>query len=163
MIVVADTTPILYLIKIREINILNLLFDEICIPRAVYSELTSDGKYQDEIDILNNTPFVKVYDITDKKLVDSYANVEGIHRGEAEAIALCKQINSKILLIEDTAGIKLAKNEKIITVRVGTILIELNRKGLKTKQEIIEILGKLEKTKIRISQNIYEHLINNLK
>jgi predicted nucleic acid-binding protein len=163
MIVVADTTPILYLIKIREIDILHLLFKEICIPRAVYNELTKDDKYIDETNILNNTPFVKVYDITDKDLVNNYANVEGIHRGEAEAIALCKQINSKILLIEDIAGIKLAKNEKIITVRIGTILIELNKKGLKTRQEIIDILGKLEKTKIRIGQKIYDYIINNLK
>ena len=116
MIVVADTTPILYLIKINEIDILNLLFEEVC-----------------------------------------------IHRGEAEAIALCKQINSNLLLIEDSAGIKLAKNEKIITIRIGTVLIELNKKGLKTKQEIIDILNKLHATKIRISKYIYDYIVNSLK
>ena len=35
MIIVADTTPILYLIKIREIDILQLLFDKVCIPKEV--------------------------------------------------------------------------------------------------------------------------------
>ncbi len=163
MIVVADTTPILYLIKINEIDILNLLFEEVCIPRWVYNELTKDDKYQEEIKVLLNTTFIKVYDILDTDLVDNYTRIIGIHRGEAEAIALCKQINSNLLLIEDSAGIKLAKNEKIITIRIGTVLIELNKKGLKTKQEIIDILNKLHETKIRISKDIYDYIVNSLK
>ena len=162
MIIVADTTPILYLIKIREIDILRLLFDEVCIPREVYNELIEDDKYIDEINILKNTSFISIYDVADRNLVNSYAKIIGIHKGEAEAVALCKQLKSELLLIEDGAGIKLAKSEKIGVVRTGTVLIELNKKGLKTKQEIIEILNKLKTTKIRISQNIYDFIIEKL-
>lgn len=163
MIIVADTTPILYLIKIREVNILQLLFDKVCIPKEVYTELTKDKNYMDEITILNETPFISVYEVDDKDKVDDYMKIIGIHKGEAEAIVLCKQLGSELILIEDVAGIKLAKNEKINVVRIGTLLISLNKNGYKTKEEVIIILNKLKETKIRISQEVYEFIINELK
>ena len=112
MIIVADTTPILYLIKIREVDILQSLFDKVCIPKEVYNELTKDKNYIDEINILNNTPFINIYEVNDRKKVDNYMKIVGIHNGEAEAIALCKQLGSELILIEDGIGIKLAKEEK---------------------------------------------------
>ncbi len=163
MIIVADTTPILYLIKIREINILQLLFDKVCIPKEVYSELTKDNNYIDEINILNQTPFISVREVDDKEKVDNYMKIIGIHRGEAEAVALCKQLGSESILMEDGAGIKLAKNESISVVRIGTLLISLNKRGYKTKEDVIKILNKLKETKIRISQDIYEFIISKLK
>lgn len=162
MIIVADTTPILYLIKIREVDVLELLFDEVCIPREVYNELTNDEKYIDEINILNNTAFIKVYDVNDRDKVSDYMKIIGIHKGEAEAIALCKQLGSELILIEDGAGIRLAQTEKIGVVRMGTLLLGLNKSGYKTKEEIIVILEKLKDTKIRISQDIYDFIIKQL-
>ena len=162
MIVVADSTPILYLIKIREIDILKLLFDKVCIPKEVYNELTKDENYIDEINILNNTFFITVYEVADRNIIDIYMNKAGIHRGEAEAIALCKQLGSKLILMEDAMGIKLAKEESINVVRIGTLLISLNKNRYKTKNEIIAILRKLKDTKIRISQNIYDYILEHL-
>lgn len=162
MIIVADTTPILYLIKIREVDILQLLFDKVCIPKEVYNELTKDKNYIDEINILNNTHFINIYEVNDRKKVDDYMKIVGIHKGEAEAIALCKQLGSELILIEDGIGIKLAKDEKINVVRIGTLLITLNKNGYKTKEEIMTILSKLKETKIRISQNIYDYILAHL-
>lgn len=162
MIIVADTTPILYLIKIREIDVLQLLFDKVCIPKEVYNELTKDKNYIDEINILDNTPFIEVYEVDDKIKISNYMEFDGIYKGEAEAIALCKQLGSKLILMEDSVGIKLAKEEKINVVRIGTLLISLNKNGYKTKEEITSILTKLKETKIRISQNIYDYILAHL-
>ena len=162
MIIVADTTPILYLIKIREIDILQLLFDKVCIPKEVYNELTKDKNYIDEISILNNTSFIEVYEVDDKKKIEDYMKIVGMHRGEAEAIVLCRQLGSEMILMEDGVGIKLAKEERINVIRTGTLLISLNKNGYKTKDEIIKILNKLKETKIRISQNIYDYIIDHL-
>lgn len=162
MIIVADTTPILYLIKIREINILQLLFDKVCIPKEVYNELTKDNNYTDEINILNNTSFISVYNVEDRNKIDNYMKIVGIHKGEAEAIALCKQLESELIFIEDGAGIKLAKNQGLNVVRIGTLLISLYKNKYKTKEEIIKIIDKLQSTKIRISQNIYDFIVDNL-
>lgn len=39
MIVIADTTPIISLLKIKRLDILHHLFGEVIIPQAVYKEL----------------------------------------------------------------------------------------------------------------------------
>ena len=43
MIVIADTSPINYLILIGAINILPALYQKIVVPTAVYDELQSDA------------------------------------------------------------------------------------------------------------------------
>ncbi len=48
MIVVSDTTPIISLLKIDCLDLLNMLFGEILIPKIVYEELITNIKYSDE-------------------------------------------------------------------------------------------------------------------
>ena len=45
MIVVSDTTPIISLLKINQLEILEKLFGNVQIPCAVYDELTSNSKF----------------------------------------------------------------------------------------------------------------------
>lgn len=46
MIVISDTTPIISLLKINQLELLNHLFGEVQIPDAVYEELISNAKFQ---------------------------------------------------------------------------------------------------------------------
>ena len=45
MIVIADTSPIISLLKINRLDLLSELFGSIFIPEAVYNELTQNEKY----------------------------------------------------------------------------------------------------------------------
>ena len=45
MIVVPDTTPLISLLKINHLNLLEKLYDSVLIPKAVFSELTSNKIY----------------------------------------------------------------------------------------------------------------------
>lgn len=42
MIVVSDTTPLISLLKINRLELLERLFGDVMIPKAVFDELTSD-------------------------------------------------------------------------------------------------------------------------
>ena len=46
MIVISDTTPIITLSKIKRLDLLQKLFENIMIPKAVYNELTSNIQFQ---------------------------------------------------------------------------------------------------------------------
>ena len=48
MIVVADTTPIITLMKLQRLDLLKKLFETVCVPCAVYEELISNTNYLDE-------------------------------------------------------------------------------------------------------------------
>ena len=45
MIVVSDTTPLISLLKIQKMDLLEKLFGQVMIPKAVFDELTADGNY----------------------------------------------------------------------------------------------------------------------
>lgn len=54
MIVVADTTPIISLLKIGHLELLQTMFGSVMIPRAVYDELTSEITFADKVVAVKN-------------------------------------------------------------------------------------------------------------
>lgn len=60
MIVVSDTTPLITLMKIGHLDLLEKVFGEIQIPEAVYTELTSNPRFQTEISQIQNCPFIHI-------------------------------------------------------------------------------------------------------
>ena len=60
MIVVADTTPLISLMKAARLDILEPLFKEVLIPQAVYEELTTNSDFQDEANQIKSSNFIKM-------------------------------------------------------------------------------------------------------
>lgn len=48
MIIISDTTPILSLLKVRKLELLEMLYHTVVVPEAVYNELTSNDNYSAE-------------------------------------------------------------------------------------------------------------------
>lgn len=46
MIIISDTTPIISLLKAKQFDLLEKLFHEVIIPKAVYNEMISNVKFQ---------------------------------------------------------------------------------------------------------------------
>ncbi|MDH5179689.1 MAG: hypothetical protein OEZ39_17690 [Gammaproteobacteria bacterium] len=66
IIVVSDTTAIIYLSKIKALDLLKKLFTCIYIPEAVFGELTSHGDHKAGAHEVKTLPWIKV------KKVSSY-------------------------------------------------------------------------------------------
>ncbi|MBR6028915.1 MAG: DNA-binding protein [Clostridia bacterium] len=86
MIVVSDTTPLISLIKASQLGLLEKLYGEVLIPRAVYGELTANTAYRDEADTIINSPFNKVVEVQELRAVDVLQRATGLDLGESEAI-----------------------------------------------------------------------------
>ncbi len=69
MIIISDTTPIITLLKINQLDLLQKLFQEIYIPESVYDELTQNLKYISESEIIKNSKFIKKESINDHQAV----------------------------------------------------------------------------------------------
>ena len=61
MIVVADTTPLISLMKIGLLNLAYQLFGEIQIPNAVYQELINNPRFPDESRQIQECPFLRLF------------------------------------------------------------------------------------------------------
>ena len=87
MLIVADTTPIISLIKIGELELLNSMYGEIILPEAVYKELISNPSMRNEIEIVEKSSFLKVTKVENEFAVKLLQKQLNLGAGESEAIA----------------------------------------------------------------------------
>jgi uncharacterized protein len=122
--VISNSTPIISLSAINQIELFKNLFTEIIIPRAVYREIKAKKSYGYlEIDL----GFFKIMDIKGNQYLDLLQTDLG--SGEAECIILAKEIQSDILIIDEKIGYNFAKNRGIFCLRTLSILELAKRKN----------------------------------
>ena len=98
--VVADTSPINYLVLIGKVGVLHDLWTRILIPNQVFRELIDIG----------SPPAVREWATTHPEWLEIRAVSEietsllALDRGEASAIALAQAEPDVLLLIDDAAG-----------------------------------------------------------
>ena len=94
MLLIADTSPIISHLLIKQFDLLAELFPNYLIPQAVWEELNSHHEiltYQEELAQLS----------TQVQSVVFHFPISGIERGETEAILLCQEVSADYLLIDD--------------------------------------------------------------
>ena len=91
MIVVADTTPIITLLRLERLELLEKIFGQVIIPNAVYEELTANQKYLAEAKVIGDCSFLKRGEVLDRQAIKILREVVGLDAGESEAIALADE------------------------------------------------------------------------
>ncbi|MFP4134637.1 MAG: DUF3368 domain-containing protein [Halothece sp.] len=157
MIVVADTSPICYLILMGRVDLLSSLFGSIYIPQAVYEELNHQKSPQAVKEWAACLPkWVNVMPSTGI----SISSLSHLHKGEYEVITLAEKMKADIVIIDEKAGRNSAKERNIkVTGLVGMMKIA-SSKGLVDVNVMIE---ELKATNFRISQNLLELLVMQCK
>jgi predicted nucleic acid-binding protein len=150
--VIADTGPINYLVLIGQINVLPLLFDKIVLPTVVQSEL-SDPLAPPSVRrwISNAPPWLEI-----AKSPATTRSV-GIHPGEAAAIDLAVSLHADLLLIDDRAGVSLARQKGLrVTGTLGVLDLAASRGHLDFRQAI----GQLRTTSFRFPESVLAALLD---
>ncbi len=93
MIVVSDTTPLITLMKIGHLDLLEKTFGKIQIPEAVYTELTSNSRFQTEIRKIQNCPFIHIKKISDERSVNLFRRATGLDTDERYLKFLLERIS----------------------------------------------------------------------
>lgn len=118
-VVVADATPLNYLILINHANILGSLFGAVLIPEAVLAELRHSGAPEVVKQWLRDPP--AWLHVSPVRRMDE--TVE-LGRGESEAISLALEQNLKVILMDERRGRAAAVARGLLAV--GTLnLIDL--------------------------------------
>ena len=163
MIIISDTTPIISLLKADQLDLLEKLFHEVVIPKAVYSELISNIKFQDEAQVIKKCPFIFVEEVIDTKSVDIFRRVTGLDAGESEAIVMADEKKADLLLMDERKGRIVAKQMGLtITDTVGILLQSFDEEFLNA-DEIRESISKLKECGIRISDSLYDLILEHIQ
>lgn len=121
MLVVSDTTPIITLIKIGQLNLLKLIFGKIIIPNAVYHELIQNPNFPEEIECVQNSDFIEVCYVNNREAIENICDMNAdIHIGECEAVMLYKELDADLLMMDEIHGREFARNNGVTRI-MGTI------------------------------------------
>lgn len=125
MIVVSDTTTITNLIHIDKLLLLRELYVEVIIPKEVYDELCKLSNQKLEIDAHD---WILVESISDFSVYEEI--IEELDKGEAEAISLALERNADLLIIDESAGRKIAQSYGLRIIGLLGVLIASKQRGL---------------------------------
>lgn len=124
MIVVSDTSPITYLLRIGRIGLLRELYETVIIPETVHREITFIDGQKIQIAALD---WIRMIRITDFELFEELRG--SLDRGEAEAITLARELNAELLLIDEADGRAEAKRLNLKITGLLGVLIRAKEKG----------------------------------
>ena len=154
MIVIADSSPLNYLVLIGEADLLYQLYGRVLIPQAVLSELQHHGAPSVVVQWIEGRPaWLEVRQIANP----SKENIKELDLGESEAIALAEQYKPDVLLLIDQETGRLeAKRRHIPTTGTLGILDDAARRGL---VDLPLAIQRLRSTNFRAADSLLEWLI----
>jgi uncharacterized protein len=129
-IVISDTSPVRALANLGLLTLLQRLYDEVIVPRAVAVELSQprDGQSVISLDDLAEFSFLKVQEVSESSDVERF--LVDLERGESEALALAIELRADLILIDELAGRAVARREGLEVTGVLGVLLEAKRCGL---------------------------------
>lgn len=139
MIIVSNTSPIINLAAIGQLELLQSLYSTITIPQAVYHEIAVRGYKQ------AGATEIQTYYWFERDQVQGVALVKRLMQqldaGEAEAIAPAIEMQADLLLLDERRGRTIAKQLGLaVTGLLGILLVAKQRGYLKAVRPILHEL-----------------------
>lgn len=128
MVVVCDTSPIIALAGVGQLDLLRGLYTQILVPNAVYHEATVAGAGEAGSREIAAAPWVKCRPVRNTSLVTAL-RLE-LDDGEAEAIALAVESSAGLILLDERRGRRAAQHLGLRVVGTLGVLIAAKDSGL---------------------------------
>ena len=137
MLIVSDASPIIALAVCDKLDILDKLFDRVCIPQAVYDELNIPDRPKAE-EIIK---WIKDKVMPAKNAAVIAAFSLNLDPGESEALSLYWEVKADFLLIDEKRGRTIAHRNGIKTIgTIGTLLFAKQSGFITQIKPLLDIL-----------------------
>lgn len=163
MIVIADTTPVISLLKINRLDLLGKAFGEVLIPDAVYAELTADERFMDKAEMIKRAPYIKSVQVSNPESVRILRMATGLDQGESEAIVLTDERKADILLMDEAKGRTVSGKIGITVMGTIGILISCYEDALISSEEVRRCIDSLQSSGRHIGERHYRKLLDRLQ
>ena len=156
MIVVADSSPINYLVLIEAVELLKHLFGEVIVPGGVADELNSKGAPEIVRAWMTEPPdWVRVEQVR-REALEALADLK-LHVGELEAIVLAQSLDAHYLIMDERAGRRAAEERQLTVVGTLGVLEKADERGL--IDDFPTTLGRLDETSFYMSRELKRTLL----
>lgn len=153
-VVVADTSPLNYLVLIGQIETLPSLYGSVLVPPEVLAELADSGAPPEVSEWIRSRP--EWLHVRAAQADQNDPALQQIDPGERAAILLAQEELEVLLLIDDAAGRAEANRRDI--PNTGTLGV-LRAAALRQLVNLPDALTRLAATNFRVSQSLIEELL----
>jgi len=152
MLVVADASPLVGLIKIGHVDVLAGLYGAVVIPPQVAAEL-ADPRRPAEVRafMASAPPWLSV------QAPSRLEVIADLDPGELEAISLAKELGADLLLIDEAKGREAAIALHIPTARTAAVLFDAASAGV--LPDLKSAFDKLRATNFRVPGAVLDELL----
>ena len=148
-VVVSDASPVINLASIDRLLLLRDLFGTILVPATVWSEVVAG-------ELLTRPLWIELRSPANLLLVEALQL--DVDPGEAEAIALAKEVAADLVLIDEKKGRAVAKRLGLRYLGLLGVLVEAKQRGLIDElKPILDLL--IQKAGFRVSQTLYGQVL----
>ncbi len=145
MIVIADASCLIALLNIGRIELLQQIYGQIVTTHTVASEV---GQKLPE--------WISIAEILDEEFHRTIRQL--LDPGEASAIALAREVNEPLLVLDDLAARKFA--ERLGLRMIGTLGILEDAKSKGIVPEVRPLLDALKRVNFRVSKTLEERVLH---
>lgn len=155
MIVVADSSPLHYLILVEQAELLRHLYGEVLIPDSVAAELLAGASPPAVTEWVSTPPpWLRVVEVAAGEIAS--VSVE-LDLGERAAIALAERIRAELLLIDETAGRTEARRRSLRVTGTLGVLRTAAEAGL---IDVRDVLDRLKATNFYVEDSLLDQVFS---
>lgn len=157
-IVISNTTPLITLMGLGDLDILRKLYGRIVVPNAVFEEIES-GKSKVAYQPLRAFDWIEIRSVLQTKEVTRL--LDTLDRGEAEVIVLAKELNAHRVLLDEKAARQVATLHGVNFT--GTLGVLLKAHEQKMIPRVEPLLTQMQKNGIWISNTLRNMVLSQTK
>ncbi len=151
--IIADSSPLIFLAVIDKLELIKILFDDVLIPEAVYKEITQYNKLNYKV--LDNYFLRKVKKINNLAAAEFLKS--DIDDGESEVIVLASELGVDHVLMDDSKGRRRAELYGLKVKGTLSVLIQAKRNGV--IESVKEQMDSLISHGFRIDHALYSRVL----
>jgi uncharacterized protein len=156
---VSNSSPLIYLSTLQDLDLLQDLLGAIAIPSAVYREVVLDGKGQPGASEVERAvgDWITIVEVEDRPQVNRLQSVLSLQAGECEAIILAAQLHIGTIVLDDRQGVREADARGLSVVRTPALYLAAKRTGI--IQQVKAKLDSLRASGFRLRDEHYRMIL----
>ncbi|MCZ7381957.1 MAG: DUF3368 domain-containing protein [Candidatus Methanoperedens sp.] len=152
---VCNSSPLIHLARIGELELLRDIFGEVLVPKAVYRECVIEGGDRDDARKIKTASWIRITGIKNIELKKALNT--SLDEGESEAIVLALEEKADLILLDDYDAREFAR---IYGLKItGIIGILLKAKYTGRISSLSEILENLKETGFWLNEDLRSQIL----
>ena len=149
---VVNSTPLIALSLVGQLDLLHRLFDEILIPASVYGEVVLQGRGRPGAREIAQADWLVV---RNPETVSPFPpELLGLDQGELDVILLAQEVKADWVLIDEKLARKIARAMGLRIKGTLGVLLLAYRVELTSKEEGLEAVRELAQSSVRLSAKL---------